>query len=412
VYSKGAVDAALGGIRTGTAHAPQSIIKAALGPRPDGWTAADCDAPVASLSHSGNVVTVEAGLQVAYADGGRVQLSEELVSPQVVDLSAAADGTHHVYADIAEDGTFSGFGFTTQQPEVGHERSIFSTQEDVTNVTTDTSPLRGDPNILVDGSLADYVHWGIKTPTVVFSGVSGELKSFSIFSPRSQGQPPKSWVIEGLKSGVWEEVGTGSTSSIDDWTEDRYIASTITSSVVYEQFRLRVTDSWGAGCIFSDVLFSALSLKGDLYNPVTVTMYDTNDNPIRRVYLGWVEKFGGTITDVHCYSLGSSVTLPVNNGSPIAVNTQYTLLYPFQGSCKDLITREFAEIKINNEWYSAKTSEYSGNSGVGVNPQTSGIVVVSKADALLSGTPAATGSPYSGSSVASAWSRISAKRGY
>jgi hypothetical protein len=81
--------------------APQTIVRAQVGSRPDGWTAADCDAPVASLSHSGNVVTVEAGLQVAYADNGRVQLSEELSSPQTVDLSSAADGTPYVYSRYA-----------------------------------------------------------------------------------------------------------------------------------------------------------------------------------------------------------------------------------------------------------------------------------------------------------------------
>jgi hypothetical protein len=128
------------------------------------------------------LVQIAAGLQVAYADSGIVKLSEVLYSAHVLDLSAAADGGHYVYADIDEDGTFSGFGHTAATPMVGTERS-------------------------------------------------------------------------------------------------------------------------GAG---------------DLYNPVTVTMYDTNDNPIRRVYLGWVEKFGGTVTDVHCYSLGTVVTMPINSGNPVA----------------------------------------------------------------------------------------------
>jgi hypothetical protein len=258
------------------AYAPQSIIKATLGPRPDLWGPEDCDAPVASLSRSDNVVTVEAGLQVAYADNGRVQLSEELVSPQVVDLSSAVSGTHYIYADISEDGKFAGFGHTATKPMVGTERS-------------------------------------------------------------------------------------------------------------------------GAG---------------DLYNPATVTMYDTNDNPIRRVYLGWVGKYDSAITVVRCYIIGDSVTLPVNNGLPIALNTQYTLSYPFPVSYKDLIVREFAEIKINDVWYSAKSSGYEAQSGVGINPQKSSIAVVSKADALLHGLPGATGSAYSGSNAYTAWCRIHVKRGY
>jgi hypothetical protein len=211
VYSKGEVDAALGGIRTGTAHAPQSIIKAALGLRPDGWTAADCDAPVASLSYSGNVVTVEAGLQVAYADNGRVQLSEELSSPQTVDLSSAADGTHHVYADITEDGTFSGFGYTDVAPEVGVGR-----------------------------------------------------------------------------------VGAG-----------------------------------------------------DIYNPATVTMYDKDDNPIRRVYLGWVEKVAGVITDVHCYSLGDTTIVPVNNGANVSINSRYIQGFPYVAGGAPTLT---SQIYFQGKW--------------------------------------------------------------
>jgi hypothetical protein len=68
-------------------------------------------------------VVIPTGVQVAYADGGRVQLSEVLATPQSVDLSAAADGTSYIYADIAEDGTFSGFGATAVAPEVGAEKA-------------------------------------------------------------------------------------------------------------------------------------------------------------------------------------------------------------------------------------------------------------------------------------------------
>jgi hypothetical protein len=168
------------------AYAPQSIIKATLGARPDGWTVADCDAPVASLSYSGNVVTVEAGLQVAYADNGRVQLSEELTSPQVVDLSPAADGTHYVYADIAEDGTFSGFGATAVAPEVGAEKA---------------------------DTLADH------------------------------------------------------------------------------------------------------------FNPAEVVMYNVAGSPVRRVYIGTAVKSSGVVTSVHCYSLGTVVTMPINRGNPVATKS-------------------------------------------------------------------------------------------
>lgn len=362
VYSKGAVDAALGGIRTGTAHAPQSIIKAALGPRPDGWTAADCDAPVASLSYSGNVVTVEAGLQVAYADGGSVQLSEALAAPHVVDLSAAADGTHHVYADIAEDGTFSGFGHTDMVPEVGVERGRIGTQDDVTSVTADPATYSGDPNTLVNGSLSGYVQWTTPAITVNFLGVGGRLQEFSIFAPRVQNILPKTWEVDGLSGGIWTKIGDGVTASVDDWTSDRYISTTITdSTTVYEQFRLRTTSSWGSGMIFTDVKFSALADPADLYNPTTVTHYDSSDVPIRRVYLGWVEKVSGAITDVHCYSLGNSTITPIANGVDLLPATVYVEDLGFlmaNGSCR-------VEIYAAPHWFEAPEMYYQ-TSGHGV----------------------------------------------
>jgi len=165
---------------------------------------------------------ITAGLQVAYADNGRVQLSEELTSPQTVDMSAAADGTHYVYADMAEDGTFSGFGHTANKPMVGTERS-------------------------------------------------------------------------------------------------------------------------GAG---------------DLYNPVTVTHYNSSDAPIRRVYLGWVEKVADVITDVHCYSLGSSAITPIANGVDLLISTVYIENLGFlmnNGSCRP-------EIYAANRWFEVPEFYYQTDS--------------------------------------------------
>ena len=259
------------------AYAHQSIVRAPIDPRPTGWSAFDCDFGAKSMSaeRRGALVQIAAGLQVAYADEGRVQLSEVLDSAHAVNLSSAVTGMHYIYADISEDGKFTGFGHTPNKPMVGTERS---------------------------GS-------------------------------------------------------------------------------------------------------------GDLYNPATVTMYDRNDNPIRRVYLGWVGKSGNLISKVSCYAFGDSVTLPVASGL-ISLNTQYTLNYPFPGGPKDMIVREFAEIKFDNEWYSAKASSFEGQSGVGVNLQKDVIAVVSRADKLLHGLRGATGSAYSGVNVVEAPCRIHVKRGY
>jgi hypothetical protein len=263
---------AIEGLTFPTHHAPQSIVKATLGPRPDGWTAADCDAPVASLSHSGNVVTVEAGLQVAYADGGNVYPSEVLAAPQSVDISAAADGTHYVYADIAEDGAFSGFGHTDVAPEVGVER-----------------------------------------------------------------------------------IGAG-----------------------------------------------------DLYNPTTVTHYNTSDAPIRRVYLGWVEKVSGAITDVHCYSLGSSVTVPVNDGGLVAKNTTVVedLPYIFSKNAN-------AKAQIFAEGFWGITGWQYASGGYGTRSSIKSNAVYTYTGGLgLAGTQSTAGSDFPGNITTPCRVRVTVDRGY
>jgi hypothetical protein len=301
--------------------APQTIVRAQVGSRPDGWTAADCDAPVASLSHSGNVVTVEAGLQVAYADGGRVQLSEELVSPQVVDLSAAADGTHHVYADIAEDGTFSGFGHTDVAPQI-NTRELLSYPVPVAASSTAADR---DIEFSVDGNPATYWGAGAGSGAVVIGvwieftlpdSKSGVKSIISTSSASYVGSAPSTADVEQLVGGVWTKVGE--LVYIDNTLRGSFDSVEGNNTVRLKATAATVNSSYG--WTISDIQVSDLT-AGDIYNISGVTMYDKDDNPIRRVYLGWVEKSGGAITDVHCYSLGSSVTVPVNDGGLVAKNT-------------------------------------------------------------------------------------------
>jgi hypothetical protein len=209
---------------------------------------------------------------VAYADSGRVQLSEVLATSQSIDLSSAADGTHHVYADIAEDGAFSGFGHTDVAPEVGVER-----------------------------------------------------------------------------------IGAG-----------------------------------------------------DIYNPATVTMYDKDDNPISRVYIGWVEKVGGVITDVHCYSLGSSVTVPVNDGGLVAKNTTVVENLPYVFS-----RNANAKAQIFAEGFWGNTGWIYGTNGFG----TKGSLLkdslrIYTGPAGLSSTTPVSGSDFSTTVTTQSRVRVTVDRGY
>jgi hypothetical protein len=86
---------------------------------------------------------------------------------------------------------------------------------------------------------------------------------------------------------------------------------------------------------------------GDIYNPATVTMYDKDDNPIRRVYLGWVEKVAGVITDVHCYSLGDTTIVPVNNGANVSINSRYIQGFPYVAGGAPTLT---SQIYFQGKW--------------------------------------------------------------
>jgi hypothetical protein len=408
VYSKGAVDAALGGIRTGTAHASQSIIKAALGPRPDGWTAADCDAPVASLSYSGNVVTVEAGLQVAYADNGRVQLSEELAAPQTVDLSAAADGTYHIAVNMNADGSFSAPSHSSDYPQIGTRKLLAYPVP----VAASTSASGREIPFSVDGDLATYWSPSVGSGTAIIGewiectlpDTKGGTKSVVAKAASAYaGSAPATADIEQQIDGVWTKVGAV-----------KYL-----SNVLYGSFQatagnatLRIKATAGTvsssyGWAIADIQVSDLT-AGDLYDPATVTMYDKDDNPIRRVYLGWVEKFGGVITDVHCYSLGDTTIVPVNNGANVSINSRYIQGFPYVAGGAPTLT---SQIYFQGKW--GETGFIFSTAGLGTKATTIGedLFFQTGSNSLTSlGTNA--GSDFTVTTNTPTKGRIKVRRGY
>jgi hypothetical protein len=112
---------ALTGIPINIIPAPQTIISANMGTRPSGWTSEDCDLPPDTLTYSGAVVTVEDGLQVAYAWDGHTKLSEVTPAGLPLDMAAESDGTYYVFADVSVSGDIS-VGYSDTAPECGHER--------------------------------------------------------------------------------------------------------------------------------------------------------------------------------------------------------------------------------------------------------------------------------------------------
>lgn len=278
---------------------------------------------------------ITAGLQVAYADNGRVQLSGELAAPQSVDLSAAADGTHHVYADIAEDGTFSGFGHTDIPPETGTSRGGVDALPTFSDYTlagwgTVSADSEGDPTWAAWKAFNRTVantddFWGsgrndgtgwLRTVFTAPRTVVGY-----ILVPRSGGTNswmPESWAF---KYGGTDTPDTTAQVVSGFVFPGQGLAGKsvfmLDAPVTAASIELEITASSDPNNLVGLAMFVPL-FAGDLYNPAELAMYNVAGSPVRRVYIGTAEKASGAITSVHCYSLGTVVTMPINSGNPVA----------------------------------------------------------------------------------------------
>lgn len=325
-------------------HAPQSIVKAPLGARPVGWSPAECDAPVVSMTVSGTIVTVQAGVQVAYADSGQVKLSTELVAPIDLDLTAEPDGTKYIYVNLNADGTVANVGITALRPVVGTSMVGQDLMPAFTSATlagwgtVSASSYAGagtEPFVAFDrnnGTIGVLTsQWRANAATdqwldVAFEqtrklvGVSIGVTNFSATEAANRG--PERCDIQ--VNGVTLKSFSGKT-----WLQGEVYTVMFDSAVDADSLRLAGMQTNGITTSFvglADVrpLFAR---ESDLYNPATIAMLDSSDIAIRRVYLGNVVKTGGTIVAVNCYAIGTKYILPVVlSFSP---GVKYTLGNPF-----------------------------------------------------------------------------------
>ncbi|MFV0420578.1 hypothetical protein, partial [Oleidesulfovibrio sp.] len=69
-------------------------------------------------------VAIPSGLQVAYADEGRVAASEVSNAMQSIDLSAAADGTYHIAVNMNADGSFAAPSHSNNTPQISTRKLL------------------------------------------------------------------------------------------------------------------------------------------------------------------------------------------------------------------------------------------------------------------------------------------------
>ncbi|MFV0349535.1 MAG: discoidin domain-containing protein [Halodesulfovibrio sp.] len=270
------------------------------------------------------VVGIAAGLQVAYADSGRVFPSEVLASRQPVDLSSAPDGIHFIYADITPEGSYAGFGATTKPPRAGADVAAEYANDVVTlaeyaNTTT--------PESAIDGSEATAALLAKNTGYLVLSKTNPGPCRLKVMANDTYSN---SFLIYSSSDGVTFKDEGQFDVPVNSWAEFRIATSCTHVKIV------GYLNAGGAHTVIREVQLATV-VTGDFYNTATCTMCDSTGSPIRRVYLGWARKVGGDIADVHSYALGIRVAVPVNCGQSFALGIQYAQPLPFSSIDADVM---------------------------------------------------------------------------
>lgn len=291
-------------------------------------------------------VGIPAGLQVSYADNGKVRLSEELASQLSVDMSSEPDGTKYVYVDMNADRAITNVGITDLRPVVS-----------TSNVGQDLMP--AFTSALLAG-------WGIVTAS---SNAGAGFEPFMAYDRNNGtiGVTASQWraygatdqwlnlAFERTRRLVGVAIGVTNYSANEAAVRGPERCDIQVNGVTLKSFRGK---TWLQGEVYTvmfDSVVEADSLRlagmqtngvttsyvgladvrplfareSDLYNPATMTMLNSADEPIHRVYIGSVVKFGGDVVAVNCYALGTSTLVPINNGLALGSGVSYSIASPF-----------------------------------------------------------------------------------
>ncbi|UZP68551.1 discoidin domain-containing protein [Desulfovibrio mangrovi] len=326
-----------------------------------------------SLGHVG----FPAGLQVSYADNGRVKVSEVLGAMASVDLGSAADGFHYLYANLNADGAFTHFGFSDVPMEVGTERKGVDAMPpfadytlagwgtaSASTVSTNQSYLpwaafvHGDTGMWSSNELGGWVQMQFtKKRRIANIHLYGGRSTFT-----GNGEPTRVIVQASDNGADWTDVSSITPAwggyTIGGGYRDGGI-HTIDSEFHY--LRLMCTDGVvrnSLACLGAILYFSE-----DHFNPATQQTLDVDDQSIRRVPLGSVLKSGGKVVAINCYALGRQVTVPANNGDICLDDTDYLFQTPFLISAK---AKGLASVKFSDGQFHPVVAHYMTGSSVSV----------------------------------------------
>ena len=357
------------GVKDTLAIAPQTIVKGAVGEATFG-----CDPLAEHLEISttaSSELVVHSGLQVSAGVDGVTVLSEELASDSSLDMSSKANGTHYIYANLNEDGTYAGFGSNDTEPQVGLNRfpsrvneilasntgvvdtafasSVYGANEDVYKAVDNDNSYESSWMGDLKEAFPHYIGLYRSNPILV------KAISIDVVNGTASGNiAMKDFVVQGTNDTITGS-GVSSTQDYATWVDIEQFQSadyyndysltvypkqvfTLTQPQNYNAYRLKILNRWGTSSVgYTYTKIAELALLGDnatdFYNTATHTHYGKDGNSISRVYLGECKIDSGVIVDIINYQHGTTVTMPVNAGVEIGVNSLYYLDKPFLGYC-------------------------------------------------------------------------------
>lgn len=317
-----------------SSYPPQAIVKAPLGLRPAGWGPDDCDAPVISML---------AGTMLNHAT---------VWGPNGI-ISASSQFDSTLGPEKMWDGDVNTRWCSLNTATAETLTLSLHTPRSFDAIYLGAAASTGNSILAFDLYVDDVLHTQVSG--LLWSSIT-EIKTIPLSAPVSQGSVVRMEIPPGAgRYGASTfklrftdvpighvVVPTGLQVAYADRGQVRLsdeLSATATIDLSAQpDGTYDIASNWNADGSFSALSFSAVrpeigisrvTAGADLYNPATVTMLDSTDAPIRRVYLGSVVKSGGSITAVHCYAMGRSCKLPVNNGNSLVVGVEYRNSAPF-----------------------------------------------------------------------------------
>jgi hypothetical protein len=323
-------------------YVPQSVVRGIVGKRPEGWSAAECATQTIALL--GNTLSKHRG---AWSPSGVASASSTYSA--AYPAWSAVDGianTLWLSADVFPGAVGSAI-FIYELPA---PRDFDSIEFSEFNGSGSTAAFPKNFDIYIDGALNTSVVGAVTAGANV-------IKSFPLTTPVAGGKKVELRITatNGLaRTGFnnfgigFTDVGAASVGAVQGlqvaYAEKGQVKLSEPAPAVLARALTGEPDGryFIAANLNADGSHASLTYTGirpevgnvravvgaDLYDPATVTMIDSGNAEVRRVYLGYVDKSGDDVIAFSFFA-GRSAKIPLNAGGNIGIGAQYKTEIPF-----------------------------------------------------------------------------------